>query len=324
MTVDEAYASFRQALLTLNYTPTTREHYRRDIGYFLAWLGRDHTAEITSVVKADIEAYQAHLAGSRLTKSTQASRIRGLKRWFEWLAERGHLFQSPTERIIETPRGSKNLPEVLTHEEVRRMLHYPNTSTRQGIRNRTILELLYSTGMRRGELTDLDLADLDLDGGLARIRSGKGRKGRVVPFGKEARRWLKEYVRDARPHYQKLKPRERAFFLNRFGDRLSGQMVFIIVKGAARAAGIRKKSHVHALRHAFATHLLAAGADIVTIQKLLGHVDARITSEVYTRVLPQALKDEHARTHPGEILSAARAEDLAKTRNPVESEGEPT
>ena len=257
------------------------------------------------MTRAEIERYQAHLADRArpqpLALQTQASRIRAVKRWFEWLVERGFLFESPTRGIVETPKGMKKLPAVLTVAEVEKLLQHPNTSTPRGIRDRALLEVLYATGLRRGELVALDLADVDLDRGLVRVRSGKGRKGRVVPMTQAAKRWGKVYVNEVRPRYDRdLRRREVAFWLNRFGERLSGTMVLVLMHEAARAAGITKKAHVHALRHACATHLLQGGADIVTIQKTLGHADPTITSQVYTRVYPKDLQDEHRRTHPRE------------------------
>ena len=156
--------------------------------------------------------------------------------------------------------------------EVEKLLQHPNTSTPRGIRDRALLEVLYATGLRRGELVALDLADVDLDRGLVRVRSGKGRKGRVVPMTQAAKRWGKVYVNEVRPRYDRdLRRREVAFWLNRFGERLSGTMVLVLMHEAARAAGITKKAHVHALRHACATHLLQGGADIVTRICMLPH-----------------------------------------------------
>ncbi len=310
MTLDEALDRFCRGMAARNYAPATRVAYREHLRTFLKWLGPGAgQREARSITRQDIVRYQEHLVSQGRKKSTQAARVRGLKRLFEWLVEQGHLFQSPTDRIVETPVGSKSLPEVMTHEEVARLLEIPNVSTWIGVRDRAILELLYATGLRKSELLALDVADVDLEGLTVRVRAGKGRKGRVVPFGSEAKRWLREYVRDVRPRRQAKRPQERAFFLNRTGRRLSGERTWQIVSEAAREAGIRKRVTVHSLRHAFATHMLAGGASITTIQKLLGHADPTITSQVYARVYPADLKREHDRTHPREKPSAAKEED---------------
>ena len=306
MTLDEAYLRFQDALHARNYAPSTRSNYRHGVEGFLAWLGEGAgTRPVTSVTRGTIEGYQAHLAERGLAKATQAVRVRALKRWFEWLVDRGFLFESPTRGIVETPRGMRQLPAVLTEGEIERMLSTPNTATKDGLRDRAILELLYATGIRRGELVALDLGDLDLDRGLCHVRSGKGRKGRVVPFGASAKRWLRLYLREARPRYEKKPSRVRAVFLGRFGDRLAGPRVHQIVRRVAEEAGVTRKADVHAFRHAFATHLVRAGADIVTVQRLLGHSSPGVTSQVYTRVAPREVKETHARTHPGEVGAPA-------------------
>ncbi len=313
MTLDEARHRYGVALAA-RYAPKTQAIYGDSVALFVRWLSADSdagTREITSVTRADIERYQEHLAASGAARQTQALRVRAVKRFFEWLVERGLLFQSPTQGIHEAPRassssaGPRQLPVVLTQGEVRLLLVQPNTGTAMGVRARAVLELLYATGMRRAELVALDVADVDLTAGLVRIRAGKGGKARVVPFGKTAKRWLGEYVRTVRPRLQsrrhrrdRVREHDRAFFLDRHGRRVSGEVVYLTVKDAARSAGIEKPCHVHGLRHAMATHMIAEGADIVTVQKLLGHSDPGITSSVYTRVYPKDLRAEHCRTHP--------------------------
>lgn len=301
MTLDEAYVRFVEALAERHYAPATRTAYRDHLRAFLRWLGPDAgTRAVPSIGRADVERYQEMLVGSALAKETQALRIRALKRWFEWLEERGILFQSPAHRIVETPAGRRKLPRVLTAAEVERMLAVPNPSLRRGVRDRAMLEVLYATGVRRGELVALDVFDVDLDLGVARIRSGKGRKGRVVALTAESKRWLRTYLAEVRPRYEPHRRGERALFVDRQGRRISGEVVGNVVRAAAQGAGIASRVTVHSFRHAFATHLRQRGAPIGVIQKLLGHANPWITSEIYTRVVPSEVKAEHERTHPRE------------------------
>ncbi len=301
MTLGEATTLFRETLVQRNYSDSTKVGYRKHLDAFFSWLGDGaDTRPITSITKHEIERFQDHLAEGALAKQTQAVRIRAIKRFFEMLVDRGHLFVSPARSIVETPVGMKTLPEVLTVAEVKRMLATPDTSTKIGIRDRAVLELLYDTGMRRGELAGLDLGDVDLDGGTVKIRSGKGRIGRLAPLGQEASRWLSAYLKEARPALAKNDGTNRALFLSKIGTRLDPELVRRTVKLAARAAKIEKRVYTHTLRHSVATHLVQNGADIVTVQKLLGHATAATTSAIYTRVAPVELKRAHQKTHPRE------------------------
>ncbi|MBK7977431.1 MAG: tyrosine-type recombinase/integrase [Deltaproteobacteria bacterium] len=302
-TVAEAVALFGEALERRNYAAATKLNYRKNLDAFVRWLaavGPDPaTTPVTALTRADLERFQDHLAASVLAKHTQAVRIRALKRLFELLVDRGVLFLSPARGLVETPEGTKRLPEVLTVDEVMRMLATPDTSTKLGIRDRAVLELLYDTGMRRGELAALDVTDVDLGDRAVRIRSGKGRIGRVAPLGGSAAlgfdlTWRRCDPRSRSPVVRTAHLPER--------DRCAArpELARRAVRTAARAAGITKRVYVHTLRHTFATHLVQNGADIVTVQKLLGHASPATTSAVYTRVAPMELKRSHEAVHPRE------------------------
>ena len=305
LTIADARTRFDASLVAGRYAEATRLTYGAQLGAFVAWLGPDGPhREVRSVTPAVIDRYRAHLASLALAPNTVSLRLRALRRWFAWLVERGHLFVSPLEGLeLPRERGADRLPEVLTRSEVERLLAALSTSTGCGVRDRALVELLYATGLRKHEVVALDVADVDLGGAVVRVRSGKGARGRVVPFGASAKRWLGEYVRRIRPQQQRLRPRERAFFLDRSGRRLSSQVVYRTVAAAGRAAGIEKPCHVHLLRHTCATHLVAGGADLDVVQRMLGHQRAS-TSQRYTRLAPVDLKREHDRTHP----AAASAE----------------
>ncbi len=326
MTLDEAYVRFGTALDQRHYAPSTRRAYRDHLRGFLRWLGPDAGLRaLTSVTRAELARYQDGLASGALAKESQALKLRAVKRWFEWAVDRGYLFESPASRLVETPPGHRRLPPVPTQDEMKHMLAVPNTSLTGGIRDRAILEVLYATGLRRNELIALDVFDVDLDTALVQVRSGKGRKGRVVRLTTEATRWLRTYLDRVRPRYQpprrgeplRGEPRpgatrggeprggERALFVDVRGRRIGGDAVRRAVRAAARGAQITTPIRVHSFRHAMATHLREAGASIVVIQKLLGHSSPAITSALYTRVRPIEVKAEHARTHPRERGAAA-------------------
>jgi integrase/recombinase XerD len=169
----------------------------------------------------------------------------------------------------------------------------------QGIRDRALLELLYSTGLRIGEAVALTVYDVDMDAGLLSVRSGKGGKGRVVPIGQQATKWLSEYLKKIRPRQNRLAPHERALFLTQQGTAFKRHTIEIIIRQSARAAKIAKRVTCHTLRHTCATHLLEAGADLVAIAGLLGHRNLS-TTQIYTRVRPVEVKTMHQQTHPRE------------------------
>ncbi len=203
------------------------------------------------------------------------------------------------ERIRE-PKKEKTLPKaVLSVKEVQKILDGPNLGALTGIRDRTVLELFYSTGIRLNELCSLTVYDADLQGGMLRINQGKGRKDRVVPMGKHAVRFLREYITKVRPHCTKKNRQVRSLIVDRYGKSISNQVVSILVRTYARDAKLKKKVTAHTFRHTFATELVKNGADIVAVQKMLGHVCLATTQE-YIRSLGLDLKKAHTKSHPRE------------------------
>lgn len=201
---------------------------------------------------------------------------------------------------LELPRKPpRGLPKGLSLEHVRAVLNIPDVTDPLGIRDRAILETFYSTGMRRSELTALDLGDLDRVAQTIHIRKGKGGKGRVVPVGAASLRWIEAYLERTRPQLL-VDPGEQAFFLSGYGERMSATYVGNWVTKTVKAADIGKRGSCHLFRHSCATHMLENGADIRLIQQLLGH--ARLdTTQIYTEVAIKALKEAHARTHPSSL-----------------------
>ncbi|MCP4023736.1 MAG: tyrosine-type recombinase/integrase, partial [Desulfobacteraceae bacterium] len=208
------------------------------------------------------------------------------------------IFIDPAESIKEPPKGNRLPKKILTRKETLKVLDQPNLGTRLGIRDRAILEIFDSTGIRKAELCRLTIYDADLTGKMLRIK-GKGQKDRVVPLGKHAVRFLREYISKVRPHYTKKNRSERHLFIDKFGRPIKKQAVSVMVKKYGQEAGLDRPISPHIFRHGFATGLVQNGADIVAVQKMMGHTDLR-TTQTYVKTLGFDLKKVHQKTHPRE------------------------
>lgn len=227
------------------------------------------------------------------TRST-ARELSAIKAFCRFLNERGEIHTDPSQQV-RTPNLSQRLPSVLTYEEVESLLQAPDTTTTGGKRDATLLEVMYATGLRASELVGLRLADVDLTGGSVKAR-GKGGKERFIPLGELAVLQLEDYLASSRP--QLLKQRQTSdLFLNRSGRAMSRQSVWKIVKKYVLWAGIDKPISPHTLRHSFATHLLEGGADLRSLQQLLGHADIA-TTQIYTHIVQQRLRSVYHTYHP--------------------------
>jgi integrase/recombinase XerD len=292
---------FKEHLQTLARTAATVEAYTYNTRLFLAGVAKD----IKAVTRSDIEAYIAGLFahrtedGKAYATSTVIIKVRSLKRFFEFLENRNIIFVNPME-FIQEPQKEKTLPRnILTSTELQKILDQPNLGAMTGIRDRTVLELFYSTGIRLNELCGLTIYDADLQGGMLRINNGKGRKDRVVPLGRHAIRFLREYITKVRPHCTKKNRQCRTLIVDRYGHPISDQVISIMIRTHAKAAAIEKKVTAHTFRHTFASHLVKNGADIVAVQKMLGHADLK-TTQGYIRALGLDLKKAHTKSHPRE------------------------
>lgn len=315
--------AFKEHLKVKNYSPATIRTYSDYLQRFFSFLREKEIADIRQVSRQLLKDYQLKLTehGSRsspsrgksrdrdpkpYTSATIAINIRAIKRFFEYLEKTNQILINPAEHIKE-PKKETRLPRVvLSNDEAMKILEQPNLSTLRGIRDRTVLEVFYSTGIRLEEMANLTIYDCDLQGGFLRVNKGKFAKDRVIPLGKHAVRFLKEYITHVRPHYTKNKP-VRTLFVNREGLPLSKTMIQILVKSYAREAGIKKKVTPHVFRHSFATSLVKNGADITAVQKMLGHSDLRVT-QLYTRVAGVEVKRTHSRHHPREKDKADKEE----------------
>ena len=268
--------------------------YRRDLERWLEVtleLGIDDPRAVTleSLRHWVFSLHEAGLAATSIRRAQSAVRV-----YFGFLIAEGVLDVDPTDHL-DAPRVGRKLPDVLSTEGVERLLGAVDETSRMFWRDRAILELLYATGMRASELTDLRITALELDEGFATV-FGKGAKERIVPIGDPARRAVERYLRDVRPLMDRGEGAGRVF-LNARGRPLRRESVWSIVKKAARRAGITQRVSPHTLRHSFATHLLEGGADLVVVQELLGHADIS-TTQIYTHVDRAYLKDVHRRHHP--------------------------
>lgn len=236
--------------------------------------------------------YLMHLRRQGLQNRSLARHLSTLRGLFRYCAGEGWIAQNPMEKL-ENPKLPRRLPEVLSQEEVHGLLAQPHVYDKLGFRDRTMLELLYASGLRVSEVIMVKPLDLDLQTGLLRV-FGKGRKERLVPVHDNALRLLQNYLQTWRPTFC---PKEDALFLNRSGKGLTRQGVWKMIKTHALSAGIRKSISPHTLRHSFATHLLEGGADLRSVQLLLGHADI-LATEIYTHVQSSRLKAAHGKHHP--------------------------
>ncbi|HEY5079570.1 MAG TPA: site-specific tyrosine recombinase XerD [Opitutaceae bacterium] len=271
----------------------TRESYQRDLAQFARFAAGQGARKWRSVTAAHAEAWLRSL-GRKGAPSSQARKLTAL-RMFARFQVREKLRADDFTALLSGPKLGRRLPHSLTSAEVGRLLASPSGGDPASLRDKALLELFYSSGLRVSELAALTLQQVDLENGFARV-FGKGSKERVVPVGMRAREALGAWVASGRPHF--VKPRTRSeLFLNNRGTALSRVGLWGIVKRHARRAGITKSVKPHLLRHSFATHLLSGGADLRAIQEMLGHASIS-TTQIYTSVEGRRLLDQHTRFHP--------------------------
>ncbi len=273
----------------------TLDSYRRDLVKFAAWLEKQRATSILETAHADIQGYLAHLVTTQKAKPSSTGRnISSLKRLFRYLLRQGKISSDPTLQI-DTPKLPRNLPKSLTEQDVELLLNAPDGATPLGLRDRTMLEVLYATGLRVSELVTLRVAQVSMDMGVVRVM-GKGSKERLVPLGEEALDWLKRYLSHGRSDLLSGKVSD-ALFVTQRGEGMTRQMFWYLIKKHAKYGGMHKPLSPHTLRHAFATHLLNHGADLRVVQMLLGHADIS-TTQIYTHVARERLKQLHQQHHP--------------------------
>lgn len=296
---------YQEYLAQKGYSERTVDEYGHYVRYFAEWIdNKKDTTHPKDVTKDDIYEFQTHLfnyetkKGTHLVLCTQGKRLRAVKGFFRFLSRRDLILYDPTTGL-EMPKEEKGLPRgILSKYEVRKLLNKPDASTILGLRDRAMLELFYSTGIRLSELINIKLIDVDIERGHLRIK-GKFRKERVVPIGNIAKKFLLHYIEKARPKLIRDN-RMTTVFLSQKGRIFHRATLNSIVRVYVKASGIRKQSiNSHALRHSCAIHMLEGGADIRYIQELLGHKSLE-TTQIYTKVAIKGLKKVHLKTHPRE------------------------
>jgi integrase/recombinase XerD len=271
------------------------ENYVRDVAKLLQFL-EDNSVQTSPVTIADETIQQfIYEISKHLNARSQSRIISGLRSFFDYLIFENYRVDNPTS-LLETPKIGRKLPDTLSIEEIDRLIGHIDLSTAQGERNRAMLETLYSCGLRVTELITLQLSDLFFEEGFIRV-IGKGDKQRFVPINTETQKYIGIYINHIRNHLTVQKGFEDTLFLNRRGRQLTRNMVFIIIKNLAEKAGIRKKVSPHTFRHSFATHLLENGADLRSIQQMLGH-ESITTTEIYMHLDKRFLKEVVERYHP--------------------------
>ena len=301
---NEHAEKYKQQLLILHYAARTIDSHAFYLNRFFAWLEAQDIAGITAVTKNRVQDYQAHLYeqinrnGDPTGAHTQNQALSIVKSFFRFLRENDYLAHDPA-RDVTYAKTPKRLPRsILSGPEAKKVIHAPNTKTALGYRDRTILEVLYSTGIRNQELINLLLTDVDYTEGFIRINSGKGNKDRVVPIGKIACRYIENYVKAVRPMLVK-NPTNNHLFITIKGNTLAHTVPGQAIRRSNRKAKIKKNITPHTFRHTCATLMLKNKANIRHIQELLGHATLGST-QVYTSVTITDLKEVHSKCHPRE------------------------
>ncbi len=274
-------------------SPNTLSAYRADLTALQRWLEQRGT-DLLVARRADVLGFMAsRMEGGARPRST-ARQLSSFRRFFRYMVREGVVREDPTAQIA-MPKVGRSLPRSLTEEEVEALLAAPVVSDPLGHRDRTMLEVLYATGLRVTELVSLTLGQVNLNQGVLRI-VGKGGRERLIPMGEEACAWVQQFLRGPRGEIL-LERQTDSLFPTRRGDRMTRQAFWHIIKRYARKAGVEKDLSPHTLRHAFATHLLNHGADLRVVQMLLGHSDLS-TTQIYTHVARERLKELHSQHHP--------------------------
>ena len=303
--------AFLESMRVRNYSDATVESHAHHLREFVKWCVERSITRPADVTKPVLERYQRHLYhhrkknGQPLSFRAQHSALLPLRALFKWLCRQNHLLANPAADL-DLPRAEKRLPRhVLTASEAEQILALPDIADPLGLRDRAILEMLYSTGMRRLELLGLKLYDLDAERGTLFIRQGKGKKDRMVPMGARAFGWVTRYLEEARPKLA-LAPDDGRVFLTKDGLIFEPNRLTQLVRDYVDASQIGKPGACHLFRHTCATLMLEGGADIRFIQQLLGHEKLE-TTQIYAQVSIRMLKEVHTRTHPARLDADASA-----------------
>jgi integrase/recombinase XerD len=281
----------------------TIEAYRRDLQKFQRYLRQQNIAQLRRVTTDTVRSFLSSLHALKLSPVSSARCLSAVRGWLRFLLEQQFIDEHPARDIAPARRGTR-LPKTLSEEEVAALLEVPVQATAEDRRDRVMLELLYATGLRVSELVSLELAHVNLEVGYLRV-TGKGSKQRIVPMGEPAQRLLLDYVHTVRPQLLKRGP-SRLLFVSRRGTSLTRQAFWKSLRARGRRAGLSRAVSPHMLRHSFATHLLGGGADLRSVQTMLGHADIA-TTQIYTHVERERLKEVHALLFPRQTRRRRKA-----------------
>lgn len=285
------------ALLNIekNLSVNSISSYKNDLLNFLLFLEENKITDFNNVSYKTIAKFFEELKIRKLKSSTVSRYSSSLKGFFLYLHNQNYIKGNPTNNLLGT-KPTRNLPQVLSINDINAILEKPNVKDNSGLRNKAILELLYSSGLRVSELLNMKISDLFFKDELIRVL-GKGSKQRMVPIGSSAIKWIEEYLTKVRPLFEKRSISENIIFLNKRGKKLSRMAIWKIVNQYCKEANIKKKVHPHTFRHSFATHLLEGGADLRAVQEMLGHSDIS-TTQIYTHIDREYIKQMHKDFHP--------------------------
>jgi integrase/recombinase XerD len=281
-------------------SPHTLAAYRRDLAGFTAFLSR--RGRVVGAAKlGDLSEYLAELRRRGLGARSAARHLSAVRGLYRFLLAAGEIRRDPTEHL-ESPRPPRRLPRTLSIKDAAALVESPDLSATEGLRDRAKLELLYASGLRASECLALRLEDLNIAAGYV-MATGKGNRQRLVPVGAQALKWVERYALTSRPAFVK-RGDSGALFVNRYGRPLSRQALWMVIKRAGRRAGVRSTVSPHTLRHSFASHLLERGADLRSVQAMLGHADIA-TTQIYTHLPSSAVRAMYRKFHPRAVSRAS-------------------
>ena len=270
--------------------------YTEDIQRFLHFMrDKKYDLSVDAIVHEHMKEFVQWLSENKTSAATQSRVISGIRTFYKYLLLENIVSNNPTE-LLEMPKTGRKLPDVLSVQDIDSLIQAIDMSSPEGHRNRAILEVMYSCGLRVGEAVNLKISDLFFDTGFVRV-IGKGNKQRLIPIGSVAMKFVDRYRREIRPHQKMQKGFEDYLFLNNRGRKLTTVMIFIIIKNLARDSGMKKHVSPHTFRHSFATHLVENGADLRAVQEMLGH-ESITTTEIYTHLDRKYLRDTIEKFHP--------------------------
>jgi integrase/recombinase XerD len=271
----------------------TVESYKRDVTQYISYLDGTGVTDISSTTKTTVLSYLLYLQKEGRASSTVSRTLASLRSYYLFMMQNGVVKSNPTSNL-EAPHVEKKIPKILSGEEVELLLEQPKNCDNKGIRDKAMLELLYATGIRVSELINLDVSDVNVP--MSFVRCNGGKKERIIPMGHQAKDALENYINNVRKYMVKDE-NETALFVNCSGARLSRQGFWKLIKYYQHIAGIETDITPHTLRHSFAAHLLENGADLHSIQEMMGHADISST-QVYSRMMNSKIKDVYAKAHP--------------------------